>query len=593
MILWQLETGKKQFLPHLSATIESIVVSPSGSSYCIRLSDNSAMIISTSSLQPTFNVSDIKLPSVRKNSNQIPFKSSIDIPSQSLLPRQNLCFPAAVSPSVPGHLYLAVPSSTNLKSAKNFSNPACFLQTFDLSSSQQISHQAMTRTKTTIFNVGPEMNTVQDPNISYLQISHDCQWLATIDEWMPPIRDIAFLAFNREREAEEQASRREINLMIWSRNDDTKTWDLNSKIIDPHASSASMNHDVNIVFDLASDPSCPGFATVGNDYAVKVWKPSARVRHGIQVRDNNGKGLINWSCRHITQLEVSSYSSVRVPQGAKLAYSQDGSVLAVGYRLSAPATIYLIDPTTGTVQRTLSGLYAAPLYGLAILDQYLITLSEELRTWNLITEEQQYAFDLKPQGLSVENALNATHLAVNARQANFAITFPGLGRTAKNETKQKSQIIIFDPRNPSPLFFTSTFNIATTLLPALNQKGYYIIDSVAEVRILSPNTPLPPTTTLAIQTSSEHEETPLRGLERIYGNANNSSTALKASNDGEDDQTITSPVAPEFAPASETDSGNVVIPSHKITELFRSNPMPPLTELFERVAELCNGREST
>src|ERR1700733_11875966 len=60
LVLWQLDTGKQQFLPHMSATIQNIVVSPTGTSYGIQLADNSAMILSTAKLEPTTNISGIQ-----------------------------------------------------------------------------------------------------------------------------------------------------------------------------------------------------------------------------------------------------------------------------------------------------------------------------------------------------------------------------------------------------------------------------------------------------------------------------------------------------------------------------------------------------
>ena len=51
-MLWQLDTNLKQFLPHLSAAIESLAVSPKGTLYALRLSDNSVIVLSTAELEP-------------------------------------------------------------------------------------------------------------------------------------------------------------------------------------------------------------------------------------------------------------------------------------------------------------------------------------------------------------------------------------------------------------------------------------------------------------------------------------------------------------------------------------------------------------
>ncbi len=60
-----LDTGKHQFLPHMSATIQNVVVSPSGSSYAVQLADNSAMVLSTAELEPTANISGIQANTIQ------------------------------------------------------------------------------------------------------------------------------------------------------------------------------------------------------------------------------------------------------------------------------------------------------------------------------------------------------------------------------------------------------------------------------------------------------------------------------------------------------------------------------------------------
>ena len=56
LVLWQLDTNLKQFLPHLSAAIESLAVSPKGTLYALRLSDNSVIVLSTAELEPIANI---------------------------------------------------------------------------------------------------------------------------------------------------------------------------------------------------------------------------------------------------------------------------------------------------------------------------------------------------------------------------------------------------------------------------------------------------------------------------------------------------------------------------------------------------------
>lgn len=577
MVLWQLETGHKQVLPHLSAPIESIVVSPSGPFYCVRLSDNSTMILSTSELQPTFSVAGIQFPASRKAATLLPFVPSIDAPSQSSLPKQDSCFPAVVNPSNPGHLLLAVPSSMTSRIIPKTHHCSCYLQTFDIVSAHQVSKQALTRTKETILNMGPESNLIEEPNVTHMQISHDAQWLATIDEWLPPRRDLALLAFNEAREAEEQSHRLEIYLKIWMWDDESKIWALNSRVDNPHSS------DSKTVLDLASDPSCASFATIGDDYTLRVWKPSVRHRNGRTVGDSDGRDLMKWRCRYVIPFEELTSVGKVDQQGAKLIYSPDGSVIAAGYRQSSPSTIYLIDSDTGEIQHTLTSLYTGPLLGLGIVDKYLIVLSHELRVWDLVTEEHSYGFTLQLHGLPLKRLVASTHLAIDARHGTFAISLPEITQRSKAAKKLKSRIMVFNPTIPEPLSNVKIPDIITALLPAANREGYYAIESTALVRVLSPGLSIPATSRQELP----DQESPSRGLNNIYGNGNNVKLETHDISDEEDLPKIQFPLA-HAVPLIEEDDA-VVVSQDKLAEIFDTGSafaLPPVSELFEQVAGL-------
>lgn len=553
------------------------------------------MILSTSELRPTFNVAGIQIPAIKEQALYLPYVPSVDAPSHSFLPKQSLRFPVAVSPSVPGRLLLAVPSTINSRLPPKIRNSTCYLQTFDLSSMQQLSRQALTPTNATIFKEGPENNTLEEPNVLHMQISYDGRWLATVDEWLPPKRDVTLLAFDREKEVEEQLHRREIYLRIWLWNEITSTWELTFKIHNPHASSISIL-DRNLILDLKSDPTCAGFATLGNDHSVRIWKPSARYRHGTEVRDKNGMPLTNWNCKHIAHLGASSSTNEKNRDGAKLAYSPDGSVLATGYGLMSPSTIFLVDPSDGTVQRTLVGLYTGHLFGLGILDRYLIILSQELRVWDLVTEEFSFGFVLQHYGLSMEKMVTATHLAIDARHGTFAISLPEIGKNSKNETKVKSQTIIFNPENPTPLFSVSTPNITTALLPTHRQKGYYVIDSAAEIRTVSPK----PSVAVPPPQSIDKNEASFRSLDNLFGDDKNPlprAEVIEKDTDNKDSRDEFESIwqLSEMARRNE-ENGVAVVTRDQLAEIFDTGSaltLPPVTELFKQVVSLFIGKSKT
>lgn len=601
LVLWQLETGKKQVLPHLTTSIESIVVSPSGSSYSVRLADNSTMILSTSDLKPTFNVSGIQVPVVRKSGMSLPFIPTVDAPSRESLPKVNLRYPAILHPVLTGRLLTAVPSSTVSRLNSGASNAACYLQTFDVGSAQQTSKQSLTRTKATTLNMGPESNIIEEPNVSYMQISNDGQWLATIDEWIPPRRDISLMAFDDEKETEEQSSRRETYLKFWRWNDNTHVWELLSRIDDPHSSPSVLKCDANMVLELGSDPSCICFATMGNDSIVKFWKPSSRQRYGKEVRDQNGRALSDWSCHYTASLSSSPTTTGTAQIGANLAFSRDGSVLAAGYRLSSPSVIHLIESSNGAVRRTLTGLHRGPLLGLGILNRFLIILSHELRVWDMVTEQHTFGFALQSTGLTIPNLAACTHLAIEPHEETFAVSLPDISKKSRLD-KQKSQIIIFSPKSPAPLFSTSITNITTALLSVTGRKGYYVLDSAAEIRILTPVLHVSSNASQeGLQPRKLREAEGPKGLENIYGNGASGSSIFKTDDEQQEEEDKASRakgpvkennvVAPSMILNPEKPDA-VVITQDALSRFFDTGSaftLPPIRDLYEQVARLCAG----
>lgn len=620
LVLWQLETGQKQVLPHLSTSIESIVVSPSGSAYSVRLADNSNMILSTSERKPTFNVSGIQVPAVRKSGPLLPFIPTVDVPSRESLTKAKLKCPTILHPVLTGRLLAAVPSSTISRSNSGASHAACYLQTFDIASAQQISKQPLTRTKATILNMGPEANTIEEPNVRCMQLSHDGQWLATIDEWLPPRRDISLVAFDNEKETEEQSRRRETYLKIWRWEDHQKVWELLSRIDDPHSLASTIKYDANMVLELGSDPSSVGFTTMGNDATVKFWKPSHRRRYGKEVRDKRGRPLSNWGCHYTASLSSSPAANGAAQQGAALAYSRDGSVLAAGYRPSSPSVIHLIDASNGVVRRTINGLHEGPLLAMGISNRYLIILSHELRVWDMVTEQHHFGFTLRSNSLLIAELAACTHLAIDPQEETFAVSLPQISNDStqkslprhSNKSEQKSEIIIFSTKSPVPLFFSSLANTTTALLPATSRKGYYVLDSAAEIRIIAPALHLSSNTTQdEQQTRGVGGSKGPKGLENIYGNGIGATSILQtdmhlqeqeeeeedeASNakalatKGQNENAAAAPPPPSIPNPEKPDA--VVITQDALNKIFDTGSaftLPPIRDLYEQVAKLCAG----
>jgi len=586
LVLWQLETGRRQDIPHLGAPLESVVVSPFGASYGIRLADNSAMILSTSELTPTFSIAGIQIPSARHASNlDLPFIPTVDAPWQKIHSPQNLRFPACISSLRPGCLLLAVPASSTSRQASTATRSASYLQSFDIGAAHQISRQALTRTKITELNMGPESNTVEEPNVTHIQTSVDGQWLATVDAWTPPKRDLEPLACDRVRLAEEQTFREEIHLKFWSWNDDSNAWELVSRIDNPHASQSGSPYEHGDVLQLSSDPSSVGFATLGADGIVKTWKPAIRRRHGLDVRDKDGKGLTSWHCKHVISVEMTKLSAQSSQLGAKLVYSQDGSILVAGLETPVPSPLYVLDTYSGDIQSIQTGLYNGPLFGLGVINKYLITLSNELCVWDLVNDELRYGIDLQQvKNVSMERRKASSHLAVDLQQGIFAIALPDMKGDHKKSSERRSQVVIFDPTSAAPLYQTSVPNTITAILPIAGRKGFHTIDSAAEVRTLVPSQSIS-----SLLAPSKDETIPSRGLRDIFGNGQ--STRSVEGPAGKDVGPLTSKFESITQASRVHDDDAVVVSQDQLAKVFDvGTAYPPVMEMFEQVASLYSGR---
>ena len=143
--MWQLGTGKQQTLPHLTSAIDSLTVSPSGTSYAVRLADNSIMVLSTTELKPKTNIAGIQSWRAVSDDQPLPqIKAVTSVVEKPVNPLDKFRkIPMAMNPVNPSQIILSVPSSQPRTESNKIHMPAPYLQTFDLSASHHISRQAL------------------------------------------------------------------------------------------------------------------------------------------------------------------------------------------------------------------------------------------------------------------------------------------------------------------------------------------------------------------------------------------------------------------------------------------------------------------
>ena len=459
LVLWQLATGKKQFLPHLTAEIERLTVSPSGTSYAIQLADNSVMVLSTTELKPIANFAGLQAQTAIQSASGL-----------GLVPAA-----AVVHPMHKDQLLLAVPPSQQTSSRP-------FLQTYDINTDRHVARQALTRNNVTDFNKGPEGNKIQVPDVSFVQISLDGQWLATAEEWAPPTSDVDFLTSDHTG-GEQRSLRTEVYLKMWRWDAERNTWALESRIDNPH--QIAEGAQPGRLLGLISDPVELGFATIGEDSSVRIWKPKTRLRNGLVIRGANAEGLVDWTCRHSIQLDqsveltdddTSSPSLVSHPKSAAFAYPEDGSMLAAAQvfdESSIPPAIHFINVATGMVEQTRPNLFSGSIKAVDFLDRYLIIISDNsIHLWDIVAGSLVYR-----TGLAADAASSATLLAVNHEDRTFALSMA---------TTTVSRVRVYNTSSPQPEIARNIPKAVTALLTVPGRKGYTLLTSAAEILTVLP-----------------------------------------------------------------------------------------------------------
>lgn len=517
IVLWQLDTGKKQYLPHLGATITNLVVSPTGQHYGVQLADNSAMVLSTAELKPVASVAGIQscVISLGESLASQVKRVSEQVSVSPIIPRT----PAVIHPQDASRLLLAVGQQQTIDAKTTIDGGNPFLQTFDLASGHNISRQPLTRSNITNVNITPAADAVSEPRVSHLCISKDGDWLATVDQWTPPSKDLA--AFSEDLE------RREVYLKFWQWHVKTNSWSLVSRIDAPHAHDLDEGA-VGQLADLIADPQALQFATIGEDNIVRTWVTKTRKIDNVIVRDQEGKPQRHWICRHAIPLEQADLSETEQDRPsdfyACLAFSQDSSLLAAASSVSAD--IHLIESSSGHVRSTIPNLtHGSRIIKLGLLSQYLIVLSSErLVVYDVVSEMILYGIELSAEYDKLSQAqMDAMfHLAVNPTSHSFALALPSSsfchlsslftdGRQKQPSLLgQKSELYVYSVKQQQPLLRKALPTMATALLANSSTGQYIVLDTAAEIHTVSQQSSVPTTVSsrsiAALQLDSQQDE---------------------------------------------------------------------------------------
>ncbi|KAK2592370.1 NET1-associated nuclear protein 1 [Conoideocrella luteorostrata] len=468
LVVWQVDTSKKDFLPHLSASVENIVVSTSGSSYVLHLDDNSAMILSTAEMKPTSYISGIQSAATDMSEpKDLLVRRVWNTPEQVRRP-----IPAAIRPSEPSKLHVCVGNGRQATMSGDISAP--MLQSFDLESFTSVSKQALARTHPTDVNLSSKGHPFDEPLVTSIAFSGNGLWLASVDEWRPTEKDMENISADlRDQFIHE---RREIYLKFWEVRNGGESIALVSRINAPHATNFP-----EIVLDLASDPTSSAFATIGADGVARLWRPRVRQNNGVTVKDEHGHDEFSWACAQAIAIgDCTSLgdgmdlvdSTYLVDVQGSISFSEDGSTLFVAFGAVDCGVVHVVDVASGRVAQTLEGLWDGKLQSIRALSSYIIVLSNDLRVYDVVGDELRYGIDI-PKISGVSELLQ---LAVDYTSGHFAVTLP-IGRV--------SSIGVFDPEDPEPLLVRTTPHRIVSLVSAPATSGFIAIDDAAQVWVIA------------------------------------------------------------------------------------------------------------
>lgn len=582
LVLWQVDTNKLDFLPHLAASIENVVVSPSGSSYAVHMDDNSTMVLSTAEMKPTTYVSGLQslVFDIQKPKDEL-----VDRVFEGLR-EINAPLAAAIDPKDPSQLLICVGSSQQASRTGHLPITP-FLQRFDLGSFQSISKQPLTRTNTTDLYTAPNGHPIVEPRACQLAFSYDGKWLATIDEWEPPERDATALTEGSSAAALEYSrERREVYLKFWETKEDGTTVELASRINGPHSTRHSED-----VFDIAADKVSNKFATVGEDGVVRIWAPQLRERDGIATTAPNGQTLVSWSCvRTIALGESIKSQDELLPLGGRatykksgaLTYSEDGSILFVAYGYYNEIVIYIIDMESGEIRSTLHDMCKGAIRSLQLLNSCLVILSQDLAVYDLVADELRYGVKL---GERSEPAARLTHLAVDQASRTFAISVPFLkGANGRLSRGAVSEVAVFGLDDSEPLLMQKLPHLLTAILPAAGSPGFVAVDSAAQIWPVTEGADSSniarPLSELKLDDLPPDEEGPAGAESKVV---------LLNGDDEEEDDAASEGEEAMDVDEDEDDAHAAVVAPQKLAEIFDAAPafaMPPIEDTFYKVVGL-------
>lgn len=475
LVFWQLDSGRKHFLPHLSSPICSMAISHSGRLYAVKLADNSVVILSATELEQITTITGLQLPRLVHKMKDISSEGS----------QSSYVIPALLHPQRPDSLLIATPARQSIYEQSQSLGNLSVLQTFNVRTGSHISRQALARTNITVLNKGPEGAAIVSPDIQHLDVSRDGKWLATVDTWSPHRADVDALQSFPLHNADDRKCYSEIFLKFWAWNDLTEVWELVTRIDAPHY--RTVDGPVPL-YCLSSRPDRHGFATLGADGVLRLWEPTARQTNSTKSRTRGVRPQQTWKCQTSVDLTASSgIDHGKSLTSASMSFSEDGSVLAICMQ----GVVHLIDTHRWEIRRTRGGLSLNDAFSVKFLGRYVILSSRKSTTiWDTVNDVLKSILIPGSGSTSGSHESDTIFLAVNSKTQSFAVVTRCSSqgdddKSTKRRRKLFYRVEVYSTHSSLPLFRSALEYPPLCLLSDPTTGDYIIVDSAANLKRLS------------------------------------------------------------------------------------------------------------
>uniref|UniRef100_A0A7S4E0P5 WD repeat-containing protein 75 second beta-propeller domain-containing protein n=1 Tax=Lotharella globosa TaxID=91324 RepID=A0A7S4E0P5_9EUKA len=429
LVIWQLETKAKQFLPRLGSVIRSITISPDGNIYALALADNSLKFVDAVSNSESLHVKGLalahSLPGEREQHGVGGVRETLKTdPRDSLIACRG----------VPGRLqfYDALWEGPGGARGRHANELHVTLRAM-------VSRTERVRTRQRVLTSAYRVDA--------FEFDHTGQWLATVESSTLELTSCDY------------------KLKFWRRPPSSPNFILTSTVRDPHGSSRVLKLTFKPPSDHASGSletmAPPPLCTLGADNKFKFWHGKWRAE-GLSANPRNldrkqqereqsgeGDGVFEFSCKAQGDFKTSHKANT-------MAFSQDGTVMAIGYS----QIVTLWDTETFTLAHVLShGGPMERIRSMVFVSRYLISAtSTRLLVWDTVSLTTVFSHNLNVISLAVSPAAGT----VTSTGPRFVALIGSLHPKPRQPTKIGKQnnsktigscaaVVEFDARDGSPL----------------------------------------------------------------------------------------------------------------------------------------------